>query len=316
MNRPLIIIAGPTAAGKTNLSVNLAKRINGACISADSMQVYKYMDIGSAKISKDEMNGIKHYGIDILEPTEDYNVNLFQKMAKEAISDCYDNNKIPIIVGGTGFYIQSVLYDIEFDETEKNNDYRNELIAISNEKGSEYLHEMLLEIDPDSYNLIHPNNTKRVIRALEYYKETGNPISKHNEIQSKKESPYNNCYFVLYDERETLYKRIDLRVDKMIKSGLIDEVKKLKDMGLQRENVSMQGLGYKEILDYLDGFISLEDAIETVKRETRRFAKRQLTWFRREKDTYWINKSEYSSEDEILEYILSVIEEKNIWNRI
>lgn len=312
-NKPLIIIAGPTAAGKTELSILLANKINGAVISADSMQAYKYMDIGSAKIMPHEMQGIKHYGIDIIEPTSDYNVVSFQKMAKEAIDDIYNNNKIPIIVGGTGFYIQSVLYDINFEDNEKSDDYRLYLENIANEKGANYLHDMLKEVDNESAISIHPNNVKRVIRALEYYKQTGNKISEHNEIEKAKESPYNSCFFVITDDRDKLYSRIDKRVDLMVENGLIEEVKNLKAMGLNRDNVSMQGLGYKEILDYLDGALSIDEAIDIIKRDTRRFAKRQETWFRREPEAIWINRSQEDNNTiKMLENILNNIKSKGI----
>lgn len=308
----LVIIAGPTAAGKTALSILLCKKINGSVISADSIQVYKGMDIGSAKITEKEMDGVKHYGIDILNPADDYNVNVFQKMAKDAIAECKKEQKIPVIVGGTGFYTQSVIYDTEFDDTEKDLSYRNSLEEMAVVNGNEYVHSMLKDIDYESYISIHPNNLKRVIRALEYYKETGTPISLHNKTQSQKESPYNYCFFVITDNRDVLYERIEKRVDLMIKNGLIDEVKALKEIGLNRSYVSMQGLGYKEILDYLDNKISLEGAIELIKKETRHFAKRQETWFRREKEAIWINKSDYKDDNEILNYMLSELKKRNI----
>lgn len=308
----LVIIAGPTAAGKTALSILLCKKINGSVISADSIQVYKGMDIGSAKITEKEMDVVKHYGIDILNPADDYNVNVFQKMAKNAIAECKKEQKIPVIVGGTGFYTQSVIYDTEFDDTEKDLSYRNSLEEMAVVNGNEYVHSMLKDIDYESYISIHPNNLKRVIRALEYYKETGTPISLHNKTQSQKESPYNYCFFVITDNRDVLYERIEKRVDLMIKNGLIDEVKALKEMGLNRSYVSMQGLGYKEILDYLDNKISLEGAIELIKKETRHFAKRQETWFRREKEAIWINKSDYKDDNEILNYMLSELKKRNI----
>lgn len=307
MKNKLIIIAGPTAVGKTDISIELCKRINGSVISADSMQVYKYMDIGSAKITKDEMQDIKHYCIDILEPEEEYNVNIFQNMAKNSINDCYANGKIPVLVGGTGFYIQSVLYDIDFENTNKDNSYRQELEQLALQNGNEYVHNMLKEIDIDSYNTIHSNNLKRVIRALEYYKETGMPISKHNEEQKAKESPYDFHFFVLTDERDLLYSRINKRVDIMLENGLIEEVKFLKDKGISRNAVSMQGIGYKEIYDYLDGKYDLETAIETLKQETRRFAKRQITWFKREKDAIWINRSQYPTKEQVVELMLQHI---------
>ncbi len=311
--KPMIILSGPTAVGKTALSIELAKRVNGAIISADSMQVYKYMDIGSAKIMPEEMCGIKHYLIDALEPSDEFNIVVFQKMAKAALDEIYANGQIPIIAGGTGFYIQALLYDIDFDNQDTDDAYRAELEKIAKTQGNEILHNRLKEIDPVSAEKIHANNVKRVIRALEFYKLTGKPISEHNEAEQQKESPYNFAYFVLTDDRENLYKRIDLRVDIMLKNGLLDEVKKLKEMGYHRDMVSMQGLGYKEILDYFDGKTSLEEAIYILKRETRHFAKRQLTWFRREKDVIWMDKSKYNYDDTaVLEEMCSILHTKEI----
>ena len=305
----LVIIAGPTAVGKTDTSIELAKRINGEIISADSMQVYKYMDIGSAKISKAEMGGITHHLIDVLEPQDDFNVALFKELAKNAINEIQRKRKIPIIVGGTGFYIQSVLYDIDFTKENTNADYRKELEGLVKEKGEVYLHNMLKETDPDAAAEIHPNNTKRVMRALEYFYLTGEKISVHNRRERAKKSPYDYCYFVLNDERENLYKRIDERVDKMLEAGLVDEVKKLKDMGLDRSFVSMQGLGYKEILSFLDEEITLDEAVYLIKRDTRHFAKRQLTWFRREGECIWIEKNKFDYDiNKITDYMIERIE--------
>lgn len=311
--KPLIILTGPTAVGKTNLSIRLAKEINGEIISADSMQVYKYMDIGSAKITPKEMQGVKHHLIDVLEPEEDFNVVTFQKLCKDAMSDIYHSNSLPIITGGTGFYIQSVLYDIDFTENEEDSEYRKELELIASKQGPEVLHERLKAVDPVSAEAIHANNVKRVIRALEFYEQTGCRISEHNEKEREKQSAYNSCYFVLTDERDRLYERIDKRVDIMIEQGLVDEVKALKARGLKRGQVSMQGLGYKEILAYLDGEISLEEAIYIIKRDTRHFAKRQLTWFRREKEVIWIDKSEFAyDEDKMIDYMKATMRQKGI----
>lgn len=309
----MIILSGPTAVGKTALSIELAKRVNGAIISADSMQVYKYMDIGSAKIMPEEMEGIPHYLIDELMPDEEFNIAVFQQRAKAALEKIYTNGQIPIIAGGTGFYIQALLYDINFDAQDSNEEYRNELEAFAQSNGNEALHARLKEVDPVSAEKIHANNVKRVIRALEFYHLTGKLISEHNETEQQKTSPYNFAYFVLTDERENLYKRIDLRVDFMIKNGLLEEVTKLKNMGYHRNMISMQGLGYKEILDYLDGKCTLEEAIYIIKRETRHFAKRQLTWFRRERDVVWFDKSEYDyNETAILDDMCRILETKGI----
>ena len=305
--KKLIILTGPTAVGKTKLSIALSKAVNGAVISADSMQVYKYMDIGSAKITPEEMDGVKHYLIDILDPCDPkgFNVTRFQNLALEAMEEIYAEGKVPILVGGTGFYIQSVVYDIDFTENDADTAYRTMLEKMAEEKGAEFLHDMLKVVDPKAAEEIHFNNVKRVIRALEFFQKTGGPISSHNEIERQKESPYEFYYFVLNDDRAKLYERIEKRVDMMIEAGLADEVKKLLDMGCTRDMVSMQGLGYKEMIDYLHGEISLEEAVYIIKRDTRHFAKRQLTWFRRERDVRWINKSDFASEEEILAYMLN-----------
>ncbi|MBO5259279.1 MAG: tRNA (adenosine(37)-N6)-dimethylallyltransferase MiaA [Agathobacter sp.] len=298
--QPLVILSGPTAVGKTALSIELAKAINGAIISADSMQVYKGMDIGSAKIMPEEMEGIPHYLIDVLEPEEEFNIVRFQEMAKEAMKEIYAKGQIPIIAGGTGFYIQSLLYDIDFSNQDTNDSYRKQLEEFAKVHGAEALHEQLREIDPVSYETIHANNIKRVIRALEFYHLSGEPISAHNEKERQKSSPYNFAYFVLNDDRQTIYDKIDARVDIMVKNGLLEEVKALKAKGYHKKMVSMQGLGYKEILSYLDGECTLEEAIYTIKIETRHFAKRQLTWFRREKDCIWMDKSEYDHDEKAM----------------
>ena len=315
MKKPLVILTGPTAVGKTKASIGLAKAIGGEIISADSMQVYKQMDIGSAKIKPSEMDGIPHYLVDILEPDEEFHVVLFQQMAKQAIQKIYEKGKIPILVGGTGFYIQAVLYDIDFSENEKDTSYREELEKLAQTKGAEYLHDRLREVDEKSAQDIHANNVKRVIRALEYFHQTGEKISEHNEEQRKKVSPYNFSYFVLNDERAHLYERINLRVDQMINEGLVREVQSLKEKGYTRDMVSMQGLGYKEMFDYLDNKCSLEEAVEIIKRDTRHFAKRQITWFKRESDVTWIDKKEYDyNEERILKAMLQELKERGIIN--
>lgn len=306
---PLVILTGPTAVGKTALSVELAKAVDGEIISADSMQVYRRMDIGSAKVTKEEMGGVPHHLIDVLEPEEDFNVVLFQKLAKEAIADILSRGKLPILVGGTGFYIQSVLYDIDFTQTKEDSEYRKELERLAVEKGAHYLHSLLEAADPEAAQQIHENNIKRVIRALEYNVQTGGKISAHNEEQRNNEAAYRFQYFVLTDEREKLYERIDRRVDIMLESGLVDEVRALRDEGLKKGMVSMQGLGYKEILSYLDGEYDLERAAYLIKRDTRHFAKRQLTWFKREKNVTWVDRSVFLDENSILQFLITRAEE-------
>lgn len=311
--KPMVILTGPTAVGKTALSIELAKRINGVIISADSMQVYKHMDIGSAKITKEEMQGVKHYLIDELEPDEEFHVVKFVQLAKKYLEEIYAEGKIPIVTGGTGFYIQALLYDIDFTGQESDTAYREELEHIAKEKGNEALHAMLDEVDPASAEAIHANNVKRVIRALEFCHLTGNRISEHNEKERQKTSPYQFAYFVLTDDRAKLYERIDRRVDLMIEQGLVEEVKQLKQLGCHRDMVAMQGLGYKEILAYLEGEYTLEQAIYIIKRETRHFAKRQLTWFKREREVCWWNKSDYANaEEKLLEDMLRVLQEKQV----
>ena len=309
--KPLVVLTGPTAVGKTKASIGLAKVIGGEIISADSMQVYEYMDIGSAKIRPEEMQGVPHYLIDDLKPWDEFHVVRFQQMAKNAMEQIYANGHIPIVVGGTGFYIQALLYDIDFTGTAQDDTYRAELENLVKEKGAAYLHNMLRKVDPKSAEDIHANNVKRVIRALEYYRQTGQKMSEHNEEERRKESPYEFVYFVLNAPREQLYARIDRRVDQMIEEGLVDEVKHLKELGCTKEMVSMQGLGYKEILAYLDGKYDLDTAVYTIKRDTRHFAKRQLTWFRRERQVTWILKEVYDYyEDRILKAMLSHLEGK------
>lgn len=311
--KPMIILTGPTAVGKTDLSIQLAKAIGGEIISADSMQVYRHMDIGSAKVTPEEMDGVPHHLIDVLEPEEEFNVVVFQKLAKEALTGIYERGHIPIIVGGTGFYIQALLYDIDFTENDGDTAIRRELEKLAQTQGAGCLHQMLQEIDPESAAAIHQNNVKRVIRAIEFYRQTGKKISLHNEQEREKQSPYQFLYYVLDTDRKTLYERIDRRVDRMMEHGLVDEVKHLADMGCTRDMVSMQGLGYKEILDYLSGEITLEEAVYILKRDTRHFAKRQITWFKRERDVRWLELEQFQNDrKKVLEHILDEIEGEGI----
>lgn len=313
MKKPLIILTGPTAVGKTELSIKLAKMAGASIISADSMQVYRHMDIGSAKITKSEMQEIPHYLIDILEPTEEFHVVKFQEYARTYMEEIYAQGRIPLIVGGTGFYIQALLYDIDFTEEKQDKEYRAGLERTAAQQGSHTLYEMLALIDPRAAAEIHENNVKRVIRALEFYHLTGKKISEHNAKERQKESPYNFAYFVLNDERMRLYQRINERVEQMLAQGLEQEVQKLRKLGCSREMVSMQGLGYKELLDYLENRCTLEEAGYRMKRDTRHFAKRQLTWFRREREVIWINKPEFDYDnDKILSYMQKELTQKGI----
>ena len=312
--KPLIILAGPTAVGKTSLSIRLAKETGGEIISADSMQVYRHMDIGSAKITKEEMEGVPHYLVDMLEPEEEFNVVRFQQMAEEAAERIWEKGKIPLVVGGTGFYIQALLYDIDFTENDGDESYRRQLEQkASDEEGASELYEMLTTVDPKAAREIHPRNLKRIIRALEFHHQTGKKISEHNETQRQKMSPYNYAYFVLTDERSRLYERIDRRVDLMMEQGLLDEVRYLKKRGVRKDSTAMQGLGYKELYAYLDGEYPLDEAVRIIKRDTRHFAKRQLTWFKRERDVIWADKSVIGQDEQKLaDYMLGYLREKKV----
>lgn len=315
-NKPLIVLTGPTAVGKTALSISLAKQVGGEIISADSMQVYKRMDIGSAKITKEEMQGVVHHLIDILEPTEEFNIVKFKEYALKAMDEIYDRGHIPIVTGGTGFYIQALLYDISFEPHEEESQVRSKYEEIASKEGGIHtLHEMLANVDPVYAQETHENNVKRIIRALEFYDENGIPLSQHNAQQRQKTSPYSFAYFVLTDDRTRLYERIDQRVDQMLSQGLVNEVKALKEEGLSIANLSMQGLGYKEILAYLDGEISLDEAIYIIKRDTRHFAKRQLTWFRREHEVQYLDRGQLQTDKAILDEMLRVLQEKKIYER-
>lgn len=307
--KPLVILAGPTAVGKTKLSVALAKKLNGEIISADSMQVYQRMNIGTAKITEEEKQGVIHHLIDCLPPEEEFHVARFAAMAKNALNEIYSKGKLPIVVGGTGFYIQALLYDIDFTANDDDPSYRMQLEEYAREYGAGKLHEKLRLVDETAADEIHPNNVKRVIRALEFYKKSdGRCISEHNAAQRKKESPYNFTFFVLTQDREVLYRKIEQRIDEMLSLGLLQEVRGLLDSGVKRSSVAMQGLGYKEIAAYLCGECTLEDAVTVLKRDTRHFAKRQITWFKREKDVIWLDRKQYENSDEkILEEMIKII---------
>ncbi len=289
---PVAVIAGPTGVGKTALSVQTAKLINAEIISADSMQIYKNMDIGTAKVTKDEMQGVPHHLIDITTPDVNFSVCDFVQKCKALVSDINSRGKLPLIAGGTGLYIDSFLKDIDFTDTEVDSAYRQKLQNMAEQMGNEYLHGELKKVDPKSALTIHPNNVKRVIRALEFYKSTGFAISEHNELTKQKQSPYNCCYICLVRNRDELYERIDKRVDIMLKSGLVDETKALLDGGLSPESTAMQAIGYKEIIPYITGNMSFDEAVQNLKRSSRRYAKRQLTWFGNRQDIIYVNLSE------------------------
>ncbi|MDO4477737.1 MAG: tRNA (adenosine(37)-N6)-dimethylallyltransferase MiaA [Lachnospiraceae bacterium] len=307
---PLIVIAGPTACGKSETAVELARRINGEIISADSMQVYRHMDIGSAKVTFEEMMGVPHHMIDVADPTDSFDVVRYAAMAKACIYDIHARGRIPVLCGGTGFYIQAVVRDINFEENGSLPEYREELWHFAEENGNEALHEKLKAVDERSAAIIHPNNVKRVIRALEYFRETGRSIAEHNEEAAKVPSPYDLHFFVLTDDRAYLYDKIEKRVDFMMTAGLLDEVMFLQAMGLTKDMVSMQGLGYKEMLSYLDGSTTLDEAVTILKRDTRHYAKRQITWFKREQNTTWVDLRDFNrNKIEAALYIKSLLPE-------
>ena len=311
MKKPFIMIGGPTACGKTALSIALAKHINGEIISGDSMQVYRHMDIGTAKVTEEEKQGIPHYLVDEIDPDEEYNVMIFQQKAKEYMNVIWEKGKIPIIVGGTGFYMNALLFDTDFTETENDFSFRESCYAQAEMEGAEVLFARLKEVDPQYAEIIHANNVKRVARALEYHHLTGNKFSEHNAQQKEKESPYNAAVIILTMEREQLYNRINQRVDLMMEQGLLAEVKGLLEKGYSPELVSMQGLGYKEFMPYLQGEGEIKDAVEQLKKSTRHFAKRQLTWFRRQLDGLWVDMSKAELDLAITD-ILEYLQEKSI----
>ena len=311
MKKPFIVIGGPTACGKTGFSIKLAKEIGGEIISADSMQVYKYMDIGTAKVTPEEADGVPHYLIDELDPDEEYNVMVFQQKAKAYMEQIWAKGKVPILVGGTGFYINALLYDNDFTETDNDTSYREECYKLAQEQGPEVLYERLKEIDPEYAEIIHANNVKRVTRALEYHYLTGQKFSEHNAEQKEKETPYDAAVIILTMDREKLYERIELRIDIMMEQGLLEEVKSLLDKGYTPDLVSMQGIGYKEFIPYFNGECALEEAVTQLKTNTRRFAKRQLTWFRRQIDGLWVDLSKATGE-EAMEDVLDYLKQQEV----
>jgi tRNA dimethylallyltransferase len=302
--KDLFILGGPTAVGKTEISIKLAQRLNGEVISADSMQIYKSMDVGSAKISKEEMRGVPHHMVDIIEPNEEFSVAEFKERAENAIEDMNSRNKLPMLVGGTGFYINSLIYNYNFASTNKDEEYREYLTKLADDKGKEYVHGLLKDIDEESYNKLYPNDLKRVIRSLEVHKVSGKPMSEFAADQDILDIPYKVYYFVLNMDRQKLYSQINTRVDIMMKNNLVGEVIKLKEMGYNADMQSMKGIGYKEILYYLNGEISLNEAVDMIKQGSRNYAKRQLTWFRKDPRVIWINKDDFGSDDEIVEHII------------
>lgn len=299
MNK-IIAIAGPTAVGKTKFAIEVAKAFNGEVVSCDSMQLYKYMDIGSAKPTPEEMAQAKHHLVDFLDPRDEFSVSRYQEIAKEAINDILSRGKIPVISGGTGLYLNSLLYNMDFSSVPGDYSYRNELTELAEKEGNEYIHNMLAQQDPEAASKIHPNNVKKVVRALERLKEGEGKIKQFSDIKEET-TDYEAILIGLTRDREELYNRINLRVDLLMEAGLLEEVQQLMNMGLTPDNISMKGIGYKEIMDYLDGKYSLDEAVETVKKNTRHYAKKQLTWFRRYDKMNWLDISKFTSDDEAIE---------------
>lgn len=313
MKKPLIVLTGPTASGKTSLSVALAKKIGGEIISGDSMQVYKGMDIGTAKVTQEEKEGVPHYMIDEFEPSEECSVALFQEKVKGYMDKIYKKRKIPMIVGGTGFYIRAITHDIKFENTSQDTSIRDGLMKEASDYGPDYLHNKLREIDPVSARKIHKNNIQRVVRAIEYYQQTGELISEHNEKEKERQTPYNLLFFALNMDRDLLYDRIGTRVDQMLEEGLLEEARSFFELGYSRDLPSMRGIGYKEFYPYFESKENLDRCIELLKQNTRNYAKRQLTWLRNQVDPVWINVDEYNFEKEaILKVLYKHVEEANI----
>jgi tRNA dimethylallyltransferase len=312
MKEKLIVIIGPTAVGKTKTSIELAKVLNGEIISGDSMQIYRRMDIGTAKVTEEEMQGIPHHLIDIKDPNESFSVAEFQSIVREKISEITARGKLPILVGGTGLYVQSVIYEYQFSDIGKDDEYRERLEKRVKDEGIEPLFEELKKVDSISADKIHPNNTRRVIRALEVFHSTNIPMSQQQQSLTN-ESPYDFALIGLTMDREKLYERINSRVEQMVEQGLLEEVKRLYDSGL-RNCQSVQAIGYKELYDYFDGVCSYEDSIELLKRNSRRYAKRQMTWFRNKMDVTWFDMTEMTRFDEIFEEIFQDVAGKLSYN--
>ena len=315
--KPLVILVGPTAVGKTAASIGLAKALNGEIISGDSMQIFKGLDIGTAKISKEEMDGVVHHLIDIKEPWESFSVAEFKRLADEAIEDIYSRGKMPIIVGGTGFYVNSVLYEYHFGEADTDEAYRNQLQQYLDEHGNDALWKLLQEKDPASAQRLHSNDTKRVMRALEVLHVTGVPASERQSTLDRQTMRYNAVYIALTMPREILYDRINLRVELMMKEGLEQEVRRALESGVPQDALSMTSIGYRQMIQYFNGEISLERAVELIQRDTRHFAKRQLTWFRHDPNIQWVDKhgkTDAQIEAELLNLVQSTLNVAGISN--
>lgn len=302
---PILILTGPTAVGKTALSIELSKVLGGEIISADSMQIYRKMDIGSAKISQEEMDSVVHHMIDVVDPDEDFSVADFHDMASQIISDIHKRGNLAIVTGGTGLYLNSLVYDMDFGGTNSDPSIRKDLEEILNDKGKDYLYRLLQDLSPEAAKRIHPNNTKRVIRAIEVYKTGGDMGDFSNDL--KYNPKFDAKIIVLNRDRSILYDRINQRVDMMFDMGLLDEVKRLHQMGYTSQMQSMKGIGYKEVLEYFDGKMTLEESIDILKQGTRRYAKRQITWFKRYENALWLDLDKVTELDDQIEAIKDFI---------
>lgn len=314
MKKPkVVLIAGPTGVGKTAASVYLAKKLDTEIISCDSMQIYRGMDIGTAKVTALEADGIFHHMTSIVEPFVNFSVCDYVSMATPIIYDMASRGKPALVVGGTGLYADALIKGTEFSqEATADNSYRQEMFALAEEKGALYIHRLLMDVDEESAQSIHPNNVKRVIRALEYYHTTGEKISLHNELSKEKDSPFESVRFYFTRNRENLYSRIDLRVDMMIDEGLENEVRELMNSGIGRNSTAMQALGYKEMADYIEGKITFCEAVELIKRDSRRYAKRQITWFKRDKEGIWIDLDNFATAEETANNCYEILRERNM----
>lgn len=309
MKNKVIAVAGPTAVGKTKFAIEVARRFDGEVVSCDSMQLYKFMNIGSAKPDAEEMAQVKHHLVDIIDPRVPFSVAEYQQLAKAAIADVMSRGKVPVISGGTGLYLNSLIYDMDFSSNPGDLTYRKELERIAEEKGTEAVHRMLQNEDPDAAALIHPNNTKRIIRALERLHDGEGNVRPFSGIL-KETDDYEMILVGLTRERQELYDRINARVDILINNGLVDEVKELMAMGLTSDDISMKGIGYKEIIAFLNNEYDLATAVDTVKKNTRHYAKKQLTWYRRYDKINWLNISEFNSDEEAIEELISWLEKR------
>lgn len=309
MKKTIIVIAGPTAVGKTAISIQVARRIHGQIVSCDSMQLYKYMDIGSAKPTKEQLEMVPHHLIDAIDPKESFSVVLYQQLAKDAINRIFDQNQTPVITGGTGLYLNALLYDMNFGANSGDTAYRNQLFDIAKNQGNDALFAQLKDMDPNAAERIHPNNVKRVVRAMEAFRFNGSGLADFASV-NQKTSDYEAILIGLTRERSELYQRIEVRVDQLMAEGLLDEVKSLKNMGFTSADISMKGIGYKELLDYLDGDYDLPTAIDLIKKNTRHYAKRQMTWFKRYPEMQWFNLSEDQNEEQSMEKIISWLDKR------